>query len=72
MKIITKWEDIMQGLKTCSKCEKVNEECSKEQVSHCLRNSECEHCDGTNYNYPYGRDESRHCMNCGAEWSVWK
>jgi hypothetical protein len=62
----------MEGLKNCSKCEKVNEECGQEQVLKCLANSECEYCDWPRYSYPYGKDESRHCMHCGAEWPVWK
>lgn len=28
----------------------------------------CRHCDGHSANYPYGRDESKHCARCGAEW----
>lgn len=59
-------------VRSCSRCEKVNEECSEEQVAKCLRKSECDYCDYTNYGYPYGKTESRHCLNCGAEWSVWK
>lgn len=56
----------------CSRCEKVNDECDKDQVRECLSKSECEHCDYPSFGYPYGRDESRHCRSCGAEWSVWK
>jgi len=33
-----------------------------------IRYSACRHCDGFNYNYPYGRDETKHCISCGAEW----
>ena len=62
----------MEKFKTCSKCEKANEECSREQVRQYLKNSECECCDSTTYGYPYGPNESRHCNNCGAEWSIWK
>ena len=29
----------------------------------------CSFCDGTTYHFPYGRDESCHCTNCGAEWT---
>lgn len=62
----------MDKLRECSTCEKVDEDCTEEQVRKCLRCSECHYCDSPNYYYPYGRDESRHCSNCGAEWSVWK
>lgn len=62
----------MDELKNCSKCGRSAEDCSKEKVLSCLKKSECEYCDNTTYNYPYGRDESRHCSLCGAEWSIWK
>jgi hypothetical protein len=62
----------MKEIKNCSKCERVMENCTREQVQKCLRDSECEYCDGHSYHYPYGGDESRHCRNCGAEWSVYK
>jgi hypothetical protein len=62
----------VEKLPNCSTCEKVDEECTEEQVKACLRKSECMYCDNTRYHHPYGKDESRHCTNCGAEWSVWK
>lgn len=56
----------------CGTCINGDKTCSKEQVAICLRRSECEFCDYTRYGYPYGADESRHCLSCGAEWSVYK
>lgn len=29
---------------------------------------ECKNCDSTIKGYPYGKDESLHCLSCGAEW----
>lgn len=63
---------LMKVSPICSKCEKVYDDCSNEQVHTCLNRSVCEHCDGVRYGYPYGKDESRHCLSCGAEWSIWK
>jgi hypothetical protein len=62
----------MERLPNCTRCNKSMENCKPEQVHECLRKSECEHCNGLTYHYPYGEDESRHCRNCGAEWPVWK
>lgn len=62
----------MARLMNCLDCEKVDIECSREQVRDCLAKSVCEHCNWNTYYYPYGKDESRHCSNCGAEWSVYK
>lgn len=53
----------MEKLRECSTCEKIDGECTSEQVNECLRKSECCYCDNTRYHYPYGRDESRHCTN---------
>lgn len=58
--------------KKCLTCEKADEDCTDEIVAECLSQSVCEHCDGTRWGYPYGKDESRHCNSCGAEWSVYK
>lgn len=58
--------------KNCSKCPHVDEDCSREQIRACLKGSECTQCDSGSHHQPYGRDESRHCRLCGAEWSVWK
>ncbi len=30
--------------------------------------TECRYCDGITFNYPYGKDETRHCTTFGAEW----
>lgn len=57
---------------SCETCFKVDEECSKEQIRACLGKAKCAHCESTSYGYPYGRDESRHCNVCGAEWAVYK
>jgi hypothetical protein len=62
----------MSKVSDCSKCDKTYDLCTKEQINECLKGSECKYCDYQLYNYPYGPNESRHCRNCGAEWSVWK
>jgi hypothetical protein len=33
-----------------------------------MKVKECRYCDGTTSGFPYGKDESRHCLTCGAEW----
>lgn len=57
---------------TCLRCVKHLDECTKETIMGCLTRSQCLHCSSTTYHYPYGQGESRHCISCGAEWSVCK
>lgn len=33
-----------------------------------IKRSICKYCEAGFPSYPYGRDESCHCANCGAEW----
>lgn len=56
-------------MEECSKCENRNNTCPSQVLLTCLKNSEC---GCGSYDYPYGPSESRHCVNCGAEWPVWK
>ena len=33
-----------------------------------IKVKECKYCDGTGSHKPYGKDETTHCITCGAEW----
>lgn len=33
-----------------------------------MKVKECRYCDCSRYHFPYGQDESCHCIQCGAEW----